>query len=255
MKIDEVKDVKVTFPEEYFSKELAGKDAVFKVTVHEIKEKELPELDDEFAKDVSEFETLTELKADLKAKKEEQNENRSKVELEEKAIEDVCEASEVEIPEGMVELELDHMVEDMDNRMQYQGIKFEQYLQMVGKTMAEFRNESKETAEKTIKTRLVLEAIAKDAKIEATEEELKEKIAELAKTYARDEEELNKNEHLKVHLTENIVAEKTIKFVVESAKVKEVEKEEACGCGHDHAPKKAAKKTTTKKSTAKKDEE
>ena len=83
---------------------------------------------------------------------------------------------------------------------------------------------------------------------------MKEKIAELAKTYGRDEEELNKNEHLKGHLAENIVAEKTIKFVVESAKVKDVEKEE-CGCGHDHAPKKAAKKTTTKKSTAKKDEE
>ena len=234
LKAGEEKEINVKFPEEYFSKELAGKDAVFKVTVHEIKEKELPTLDDEFAKDVSEFETLNELKADLKAKKEEQNENRSKVELEEKAIEDVCEASEVEIPEGMVELELDHMVEDMDTRMQYQGIKFEQYLQMVGKTMAEFRNESKETAEKTIKTRLVLEAIAKDAKIEATEEELKEKIAELAKTYARDEEELNKNEHLKGHLKENIIAEKTIKLIVDSAKVKKVEKEEECSCGHNH---------------------
>ena len=256
MKIDETKELNVKFPEEYFSKELAGKDAVFKVTVHEIKEKELPELDDEFAKDVSEFETLAELKADLKAKKEEENSNRAKMELEEKAIEAVCEASKVEVPEGMIELELDHMVEDMDTRLQYQGIKFEQYLQMVGKTMADFRNESKETAEKSIKTRLVLEAVGKDAKIEATEEEIKEKLSELAKTYGRDEEELSKNEHLKGHVTENIVAEKTIKFIVDSAKVKEVEKElEACGCGHDHAPKKAAKKTTTKKSTTKKDEE
>ena len=251
MKIDETKDINVKFPEEYFSKELAGKDAVFKVTVHEIKEKELPTLDDEFAKDVSEFESLEELKADLKAKKEEQNANRSKVELEEKAIEAICEASSVEIPEGMVEIELDHMVEDMDARLQYQGMKFEQYLTMIGKTMADFRNESKETAEKSIKTRLVLEAVGKDANIEATDEEVKEKIAELAKIYARDEEELNKNEHLKGHLKENIVAEKTIKYIVDSAKVKEVEKVEECGCGHDHAP----KKSTTKKTTKKKDEE
>ena len=251
MNIDETKDINVKFPEEYFSKELAGKDAVFKVTVHEIKEKELPTLDDEFAKDVSEFESLEELKADLKAKKEEQNANRSKVELEEKAIESICEASSVEIPEGMVEIELDHMVEDMDARLQYQGMKFEQYLTMIGKTMADFRNESKETAEKSIKTRLVLEAVGKDANIEATDEEVKEKITELAKTYARDEEELNKNEHLKGHLKENTVAEKTIKLIVDSAKIKEVEKVEECGCGHDHAQ----KKSTAKKTTKKKDEE
>ena len=234
MNIDETKDINVKFPEEYFSKELAGKDAVFKVTVHEIKEKELPTLDDEFAKDVSEFESLAELKADIKTKKEEQNESRSKAELEEKAIEAVCEASKVEIPEGMIELELDHMVEDMDNRLQYQGMKFEQYLTMIGKTMADFRNESKETAEKSVKTRLVLEAVGKDAKLEVSEEEMKEKLAELAKTYGRDEEELNKNEHLKGHLKENLIAEKTIKLIVDSAKVKKVEKEEECSCGHNH---------------------
>ena len=234
MNIDETKDINVKFPEEYFSKELAGKDAVFKVTVHEIKEKELPTLDDEFAKDVSEFESLAELKADIKAKKEEQNESRSKAELEEKAIEKVCEASKVEIPEGMIELELDHMVEDMDNRLQYQGMKFEQYLTMIGKTMADFRSESKETAEKSVKTRLVLEAVGKDAKLEVSEEEMKEKLAELAKTYGRDEEELNKNEHLKGHLKESLIAEKTIKLIVDSAKVKNVEKEEECSCGHEH---------------------
>ena len=122
----------------------------------------------------------------------------------------------------------------MDNRLQYQGMKFEQYLTMIGKTMADFRNESKETAEKSVKTRLVLEAVGKDAKLEVSEEEIKEKLAELAKTYGRDEEELNKNEHLKGHLKENIIAEKTIKLIVDSAKVKKVEKEEECSCGHDH---------------------
>ena len=186
MKIDETKDINVKFPEEYFSKELAGKDAVFKVTVHEIKEKQLPDLDDEFAKDVSEFETLDELKADLKVKKEEQNANRTKAELEEKAVTLVCDSSEVEIPDGMIELELDHMVEDMDNRLQYQGMKFDGYLKMVGKTMEEFRKESRETAQKTIKMRLVLEAVGKDAKLEVTDEEMKEKLEELAKTYGRD---------------------------------------------------------------------
>ena len=250
MKIDETKDINVKFPEEYFSKELAGKDAVFKVTVHEIKEKQLPELDDEFAKDVSEFESLDELKADLKTKKEEQNENRTKAELEEKAVTLVCDSSEVEIPDGMIELELDHMVEDMDNRLQYQGMKFEQYLKMVGKTMEEFRKESRETAEKTIKMRLVLEAVGKDAKIEVTDEEMKEKIEELAKTYGRDAEELDKNEHLKEHISENIIAEKTMKLIVDSAKVKEVEVVEENPHKHEHKTEsKTTKKTTTKKST------
>jgi len=134
MKTEEVKDVNVKFPEEYFSKELAGKDAVFKVTVHEIKKKELPKIDDEFAKDVSEFDTIAELKSDIKSKKEKQNEDKSKAELEETAVKAVAKDSEVEIPEGMIELEIDNMEQDMDRRLAYQGLNVEQYLKFLNKT-------------------------------------------------------------------------------------------------------------------------
>ena len=151
MKIDEVKDVKVKFPEEYFSKELAGKDAVFKVTVHEIKNKELPKIDDEFAKDVSEFDTLAELKADTKKKLQDEQDNKAKSELEENAVKAVSDDSEVEIPSGMIELEIEGMAEDMNRRLSYQGVTFEQYLQMIGKTMEDFRKEGEEQAEKAVK--------------------------------------------------------------------------------------------------------
>ena len=161
MKAEEVKDISVKFPEDYFSKDLAGKDAIFKVTVHEIKQKELPKIDDEFAKDVSEFDTLAELKADLKAKKEQQYADQSKAELEEKAVREVANVSEVEIPQGMVEVELDNMEEDMNRRLSYQGINFEQYLQMLGRTKADFRRESEEPARDSIKMRLVLKQFAK----------------------------------------------------------------------------------------------
>lgn len=175
MKTEEVKDVKVKFPEEYFSKELAGKDAVFKVTLHEIKEKELPKIDDEFAKDVSEFDTLKELKADIKSKKEKQNEERSKAELEEKAVKAVAADSTIDIPSGMIELEIDNMEQDMDRRLSYQGINLEQYLQMLGKTKVDFRNESQEPAKQNIQIRLVLDAVFNDAKLEISDKEVDEK--------------------------------------------------------------------------------
>ena len=251
MKAEEVKDVNVTFPEEYFSKELAGKAAVFKVTLHEIKKKELPEIDDEFAKDVSEFDTLDELKADIKAKKEAQNADRAKAELEEKAVRAVAEISEVEIPSGMVEVELDNMAEDMNRRLSYQGISLEQYMQMLGKTMADFRKESEEPAKDSIKMRLVLEAVCKDAKIEATDEEVAAKVTELATSYGRKEDELKQNEGLMNHITETVKTEKAIAAIIDGAKVKVVEVEEEHNCEHT---KKAAKKTTAKKSTKKAEE-
>lgn len=260
MKTDEEKDIHVTFPEEYFSKELAGKDAVFKVKVHEIKEKELPKIDDEFAKDVSEFDTLKELKADIKAKKQEQNEARAKNELQEAAVKAVAETSEVDIPSGMIEAEIDAMAQDMDNRLAYQGIKLEQYLQMIGKSMEDYRKESEEPAKESVKMRLVLEAVSKDAKIKVEDKEIEEKIKELATAYGRKEEELMKNEELKKNIETSIESEKSINYIIENAKVKEVvAKEETCDCGHNHGKeekteKKETKKATTKKST-KKDEE
>lgn len=260
MKTDEEKDINVTFPEEYFSKDLAGKDAVFKVKVHEIKEKELPKIDDEFAKDVSEFDTLKELKADIKAKKEEQNENRSKNELQEAAVKAVAEVSEVDIPSGMIEAEVDAMAQDMDNRLAYQGIKLEQYLSMIGKSMEDYKKESEEPAKESVKMRLVLEAVSKDAKIEVEAKEIEEKIKELATAYGRKEDELMKNEELKSNIEASIKSEKSINYIIDNAKVKEVvAKADECGCGHEHgheekAEKKEAKKSTAKKTTKKEEE-
>ena len=244
MKAEEVKDINVKFPEDYFSKDLAGKDAIFKVTVHEIKQKELPKIDDEFAKDVSEFDTLAELKADLKAKKEKQYADQSKAELEEKAVREVANVSEVEIPQGMIELELDNMEEDMNRRLSYQGISFEQYLQMLGRTKADFRRESEEPAKDSIKMRLVLEAVCKDAKIEATDAEVDAKVAELAESYGRKVEELKNNDDLMGHIKQNVVSEKAIALIVDNAKIKVVD-----------APEVKVEKKATKKSTAKKAED
>lgn len=220
MKIEEEKDINVTFPEEYFSKDLAGKPAVFKVKVHEIKAKELPTMDDDFAKDVSEFDTLDELKASIKKNLEEQNEHKAKHEIEDKAIEKVCQNAKVEIPSGMIELEIDNMEEDMNRRLAYQGLNVEQYLKFLNKTKEDFRNEMKPQAETSIKTRLVLEAISKDAKIEIPEEELNAKIAELAKTYNRPEDELKANEEFKKYVSSSLESEKVIKYIVDNAKIK-----------------------------------
>ena len=220
MKIGEEKDINVKFPEEYFSAELAGKDATFKVKLHEIKRKELPELDDEFAKDVSEFDTIKELKDSIKEKLETENTNKAKYETEENAIKTVCDATELEIPSGMVETEIDNMLKDIETRLSYQGLEMKQYLQMMGRTEEDLRKEYEEQAKTSVKSRLVLEAIVKAENLEATEEEVSEKIKEMAQNYGRDAEELMKNEHLTNYIKENMKSEKAIKFIVENAKIK-----------------------------------
>ena len=220
MKVDEVKDVKVKFPDEYFSKDLAGKDAVFKVTLHEIKKKELPKIDDEFAKDVSEFDTLDELKNSIKERLDTDNERKAKYETEEEAIKTVCENAKLDIPNGMVELEIDNMMQDMQTRLSYQGLNLNQYMQMLGKTEDDMRSEFKEQAERQIKSRLVLEAIVKAEKIEAVDEEIAEKVKEMAKQYGRKEEELLENEQLREYISENLKSEKAIDFIVKNAKKK-----------------------------------
>ena len=220
MKIDEEKDINVTFPEDYFSKDLAGKPAVFKVKLHEIKKKELPVLDDEFAKDVSEFDTIAELKASIKEKIEEENKSKAKYETEEEAIKTVCENVELEIPSGMVETETDNMVKDIEQRLAYQGLSLPQYLQMMNKTEADMRKEFEEQATRQVKTKLVLEAIVKAEKIEASEDEIKSKLEEMANTYGRKVEELENNENLKSYITESLKTEKAITFIVDNAKIK-----------------------------------
>ena len=219
MKIDDKKDIKVKFPEDYFSKDLAGKDAVFAVTLHEIKAKELPKLDDDFAKDVSEFDTLAELKEDIKKKQEKDNELRAKQDLQEAAINKVTEEATIDVPSGMIDLEVEQMVDDMNRRFSNQGFSVEQYLQMVGKTMADFRKENRPVAEKQVRTGLVLEEIFKDAKLEVTKKDIDERVAELAKTYGRKEEELRDNEELYSNIKSGLETEKAINFITDNAKV------------------------------------
>ena len=220
MNIEEEKDINVTFPEEYFSKELAGKEATFKVKLHEIKKKEMPKLDDEFAKDVSEFDTLEELKASIKEKLEEENTSKAKYETEEAAIKTVCDDVKVEIPSGMVETETDNMIKEIEQRLMYQGLNLEQYLQMMNKSQSDMRKELEEQATRQVKVRLVLEAIIKKEKIEATEEEINQKLEEMANTYGNKVEDLQKNEGLVTYITETIKSENAIKFIVDNAKIK-----------------------------------
>ena len=220
MKIDEEKEISVKFPDEYFSKDLSGKDAKFKVKLHEIKVKELPKIDDEFAKDVSEFETLSELKNNIKEKFEKNNEQKQKSETEDEAIKAVCDNVNVEIPSGMVETEIDRMLEYMEGRLRYQGIGLDQYLQIIGKTKTDMRKEYEETAKESVKSRLVLEKIAETEKIEAEEKQIKDKLDEFAKAYNKTEEELRENKELVDFVEKNLKLENTIKFIVDNAKIK-----------------------------------
>ena len=227
MKIDEEKDIQVTFPKEYFSKDLAGKDATFKVKVHEIKKKELPQLDDEFAKDVSEFDTLKELKESIKEKMQKQNDEKAKYEMQEEAIKVVCEDAKVDIPSGMIETEVENMLKDIEQRLSYQGLKLEQYLQMVGKTKTEVEKEYEPQAIEAIKSRLALEAVIKAEKIEASIDELEEKLKEMAKNYGKEnDEEFMKNENVRNYIKKGIESEKAINFIVDNAKMKKVTKKE-----------------------------
>ena len=221
MKIDEEKDINVKFPEEYFSKDLAGKDATFKVKVHEIKKKELPKLDDDFAKDVSEFDTLKELKEDIKNKQQKQNDEKAKYETQDAVIKAVCENVKVDIPNGMIEMEIDNMLKDIEQRLAYQGLKLDQYLQMMGKTQDEMRKEYEPQAIEGIKSRLALEAVIKAEKIEATDKEVDEKMKEMAKSYGKeDDKEFLKNENVRNYIKQGIESEKAIDFLVENAKIK-----------------------------------
>ncbi len=180
----------------------------------------MPEINEELAKDVSEFDTLEELKASIKKRQEKDNETKAKYETEDEAIETVCKNATVEIPSGMIETETEHMEKDMEQRLSYQGMKLDDYLQMIGKTRESFREEYKPQAEKQVKSRLVLEAISKDAGIEITDEEVSNKISEMAKAYGQKEEDVKNNEQLINYVKESLKSEKTIDFIVKNAKIK-----------------------------------
>lgn len=219
-KIGDKVEVNVTFPENYGKEELNGKPAKFEVTVKDIKIKELPALDDEFAKEVSEFDTLAEVKEDITKKLEEANKAREEREYEEAIINAVVENAKVEVPEVMVNKEIDSMVKSLEQRLQYQGLTLDQYFQFTGTDADKMRDYMKENAAKKVKTDLVLEAVEKAENIEVTEEELKAKAEEVAKMYsAGDEKMINLLlENQKEALTTDVKAGKTIKLLVESNK-------------------------------------
>jgi trigger factor len=190
MNIGEEKEINVTFPEEYGAAELAGAAVVFKVKVHEIKESIAPELDDEFAKDVSEFDTLDELKADLRKKVAERREKDSDQKFKEAILTKLIDGMEVEIPDTMVEFEADQMIENYAARFQGQGFTFEQYLQMMGMSMDELRVNARAGALREIQSNLAFTAVAEAEGMEATEEDVKAEIASLASQYNMTEEQV-----------------------------------------------------------------
>ncbi len=188
--IDKEITVHVTFPEDYHAEELKGKNAEFKCTIKEIKEKELPELDDEFASDVSEFDTMEEYREDLKKQLTKQKEETAEEEKGDKVVEAIIASSQMDIPEAMIETQQRQMAEDFARRIQMQGLSFEQYLQFTGLTRADFMEQMKPQTLKRIQSRLVLCAIAKAENIEATEEEYQEEIQKMADSYHMSVEEL-----------------------------------------------------------------
>ena len=217
--LEEEKEVRVTFPEEYHAKDLAGKDAVFKCTVHEIKVKELPELDDEFASDVSEFETLDAFKADIKAKIKEQKIAEGKRKQEDKAVEEAVANAQMDIPDAMIDTEVRQMANDFAQRLQQQGLTMDQYFQFTGMTAEKMTEELKPQALKRIQTRLVLEAIVKAENIEISDEKIDEEIQKMAESYKMEAEKLKEfmGENEKKQMKLDMAVQEAVTFLVENA--------------------------------------
>ncbi|MEK4512477.1 trigger factor [Paenibacillus sp. FSL K6-2524] len=224
------KDVTVTFPEAYQVAELANKEAVFAVKVHEIKRKQLPALDDEFAKDVSEFDTLEEYKEDLKKQLLARKEKEGLSVREGIVVDKVGDNAEVEIPEAMVQSEVQNMVRDFDNRLHSQGMNLEMFLNFSGQTIEDLQEQMKGDAQKRVRNNLVLEAIAKAEGIVATEEEINKEVADMAVAYKRSAEDilniLAANGSLN-SLNEDVTLRKTIQFLIENSKEVPAEQAEA----------------------------
>lgn len=222
MKAGEEKDIDVTFPEDYQAEELAGQPVVFAIKLHEVKAKDMPELDDEFAKDVSEFDTLEELKADLRKKEEESREASAKQAFENNVMELVAENMECDIPEAMVENQARRVVDDYKMQVQSQGMRFADYLQMTGMKEADLLDSAKEPALRQLRGSLALEAIIKAEGIEATEEEVDAEMQKMADQYGLSLEDVKK--YLRsADVEEQIKREKALKLVVDSASVKVAE--------------------------------
>ena len=219
---DSEKDVVVTFPEEYHAEHLAGKEAVFKVKLHDIKRKNLPALDDEFAKDVSEFETLDEYKQDIEKRLKERKQKDKDLAIESTVIEKAASAAEVEIPQAMIDSETDRMVQEFGNRLRMQGMNLDLYYQFSGQNEEALRTQMKDEAEKRVRSQLVLEAIADAEKLEVTEEDLTAELESLSGVYKQSAEELRgiiesngTLEDFKLDLR----TKKAVKFLVDNSKL------------------------------------
>ena len=233
--IDEEFDVNVDFPADYQAEELAGKPAVFKVKIHEIKKRELPQIDDEFAKDVSEFDTLDELKKDLKKKALERKQKVNDEAVENAIVDKIVDGMQAEIPEAMINNRVAQMTQDFDYRLQMQGMNLDTYLQYTGTSREEFEKTFRPQAEKQVKMRLALEKIVELENIVPTEEDIAAQIEEMAKNYGMTAEQI-KNAVPETEIAKDLAVNKAIDFVKANAVITEVKE----------------KKTTTKKTTSKK---
>ena len=213
-------EVKVTFPEEYQAKDLAGKEAVFQCDVKKIEAKELPELDDDFAKDVSEFDTLAEYKENVKKELTEKKESEAKTAKENAVIDKVIENAQMDIPEAMIDTQCRQMMDDFGRRMQSQGLSMEQYFQFTGQSMDKMMEDMKPQALKRIQTRLVLEKVVEAEKIEASEDEINEEIGKMAEMYKMEADkvrELLGEQGLK-QMKEDLAVQKAVTLLVDAAK-------------------------------------
>ena len=214
--IDKEVEVNVTFPKEYHSEELAGKDATFKCTVHTIKAKELPELDDEFASEVSECETMDAYRAEVKKNIKERKERTGKEKKENQAVDQAIENAQMDIPEAMIEFQVRQMADDFARRIQQQGLTVEQYFQFTGMTAEKMMEEMRPQAEKSIKTRLVLEAIVKAENIEVSDERVEEELTKMAEAYQMEVEKLKEfmGENEKKQIKEDLAVQEAITLLV-----------------------------------------
>ena len=215
-------EVNVTFPEDYQAEELKGKAAVFKCTIKEIKEKELPELDDEFASEVSDFSTLAEYKADVKGKLEEKKAKEAKDAKEAAVIEAIVKDSDMQIPDAMLETQQKQMIDEFAQRIQMQGLSIDQYFQFTGSSYDKMLEQVKPQAEKRIKSRLVLEAVVAAEKIEVTDEDYEEELKNMAEAYQMEVDKVKEllGENGKKQVLDDICVKKAVEFVVENAKEK-----------------------------------
>ncbi|MBQ8151281.1 MAG: trigger factor [Firmicutes bacterium] len=219
----EEKDVVVTFPEDYHEDSLAGAEATFKCKLHEIKYEEVPEIDDEFVKDISEFDTLDELKADERAKLEKQNAQTAEQTMKNSALEKVYEANDIDVPEVMINTEIDNMISEFDQQLRAQGMDMESYFKYLGQDADEFRESMKEDAEKRVRTRMIVRAIADQEDFQATEEEVDAELESMAQQYELEASSLKEmlgEENIRM-ITGDIRIKKAIDFIYDNAVVKE----------------------------------